>query len=207
MARHGVENLPSLLEYATSQEDNAIFDLNESLEIVMMKTCHDRDTLCNLKNVATVIFDMVNAHVRWKTGLSPTTICGVLYMASDALTTGCTLLRYVPKGHFRLSDVQKTTMDTIAIPYKRALTHSALFDLLKIHGTLLDLLIIITYLNRMSSDFNRQLSESSIIVGATSLDVAVGNSDVVIQNVSNILRAEHSYDRFCAEIIKNWRPL
>ncbi len=116
-------------------------------------------------------------------------------------------MRYIPKGHFRLADAHRNTVDTIAMPYKRALTHRSLFELLQADRTLLDVLIIVAYLNRMSRDFNRQLSESSIIVGPRSIDVSVGHSDVVIQNVSSILREERSYERFCSEIIKNWRPL
>lgn len=207
MARHSVECLPSFLDYATGEEDDAVFELNESLEIGMSKGRHDRDTLNNYKAVSTVIFNLVQASVYWKDRTALRTNCDLLYLSSNAVITECTLLRYVPKGQFRLGDIRKTTLDAIAMPYKRALTHRALFDLLQADGTLLDVLTTVTYLNRMARDLNEQLSASSIIVGSRSIDVSVGHSDAVIKNVSSFLREERSYERFCAEIIKNWRPL
>lgn len=207
MARHSVECLPSFLDYATSEEDDAIFELNESLEIVMSKSHHDRGTLNNYKAVATVIFNLVQARVDWKDRTTLRTSCDLLYLSSDSVITECTLVRYVPKGQSRLGDIHKTTLDAIAMPYKRALTHRALFDLLQADRTLLDVLTTVTYLNRMARDLNQQLGESSVIVGVCGLSVSVGHSDVVIQDVSSILREERSYERFCAEIIKSWRPL
>jgi hypothetical protein len=207
MARHSVERLPSFLDYATSEEDDAVFELNESLKITLTKTCRTREALDCYKSVATVVFSVVNASITWRDFTLAATSCDVLYMSSDSLITECTLLRYAPNGGFRLSDVHRTTVDTIAMSYKRALTHHALFELLRADEKLLNVLITVTYLNRMSRDLNKQLGESSIIVGPRSIDVSVGHSDVVIQNASSILREERSYECFCSEIVKNWRPL